>query len=86
MLKKSNPVERILLRHEKISEKALGEIKVNGLHEGHYLGKTLVDHGYIHADVLLETLSKELNLPFLSLEDYPAARLPIEGLNLFFIS
>ena len=82
MLKKSDPVERILLRHKKISEKTLSEVKTNELHTGRYLGKTLVDHGYIHADVLLEALSRDLDLPFLSLEDYPGARLPIEGLNI----
>ena len=48
MLKKSDPVERILLRNNKLTEKTLGEIKENQLQVGRYLGKTLVDHGYIH--------------------------------------
>ena len=82
MLKKSDPVERILLRNNKLTEKTLGEIKANQLQVGRYLGKTLVDHGYIHADVLLETLSKELNLPFISLEEYPKTQLPIKELNI----
>jgi len=82
MLKKSDPVERILLKHEKITEKTLSEVKANNLLSGNFLGKTLVDHGYIHANVLLEALSKDLSLPFLGLEDYPVARLPIEGLNI----
>ena len=81
MLKKSDPVERILLRNNKLTEKTLGEIKANQLQVGRYLGKTLVDHGYIHADVLLETLSKELGLPFISLEEYPN-QLPIKELNI----
>ena len=82
MLKKSDPVERILLRNNKLTEKTLGEIKANQLQGGGYLGKTLVDHGYIHADVLLETLSKELGLRFISLEDYPKTQLPIKELNI----
>ena len=82
MLKKSDPVERILLRNNKLTEKTLGEIKTNQLQVGRYLGKTLVDHGYIHADVLLETLSKELSLPFISLEEYPRTQLPIKELNI----
>ena len=82
MLKKSDPVERILLRNNKLTEKTLGEIKTNQLQVGRYLGKTLVDHGYIHADVLLETLSKELSLPFISLEEYPKTQLPIKELNI----
>jgi len=81
MLKKSDPVERILLRNNKLTEKTLREIKANQLQVGRYLGKTLVDHGYIHADVLLETLSKELGLPFISLEEYPN-QLPIKELNI----
>lgn len=82
MLKKSDPVERILLRNNKLTEKTLGEIKANQLQVGRYLGKTLVDHGYIHADVLLETLSKELSLPFVNLEEYPKTQLPIKELNI----
>jgi len=81
MLKKSDPVERILLRNNKLTEKTLREIKANQLQVGRYFGKTLVDHGYIHADVLLETLSKELGLPFISLEEYPN-QLPIKELNI----
>ena len=82
MLKKSDPVERILLRNNKLTEKTLGEIKANQLQAGRYLGKTLVDHGYIHADVLLETLSQELSLPFITLEEYPKTQLPIKELNI----
>jgi general secretion pathway protein E len=82
MLKKSNPVERILLRSNKITEKILEEIKSNQLHTGLYLGKTLVDHGYIHANILLEALSKDLGLPILSFQDYPKTQLPIKGLNI----
>ena len=82
MLKKSNPIERILLRSNKITEKILEAIKSNQLHTGIYLGKTLVDHGYIHANVLLEALSKDLGLPILSFQDYPKKQLPIKGLNI----
>ncbi len=82
MLKKSDPIERLLLRNNTFTEKTLGEIKANQLQTGCYLGKTLVDHGYINAEVLMETLSKELRLPFLSFEDYPKSQLPIKGINI----
>jgi len=82
MLKKVNPVERILLRHKKISEKVLTEIKNNKLHSGNYMGKTLVDHGYIHTQTLLETLSNELRLPYVKKDQYPKSGLPIEGLSI----
>jgi len=82
MLKKSDPVEQILLRNNKITEKTLGEIKENQLLGGRYLGKTLVDHGYINANLLLETLSQDLKIPFLAFEDYPKNQLPIKDLNI----
>jgi general secretion pathway protein E len=82
MLKKTDPVERILLRHKKITEKALSEVKANNLHTGSYLGKTLADHGYIHTQALLETLSSELRLPYIKKEQYPKSTLPVQGLTI----
>jgi len=82
MLKKTDPVERILLRHKKITEKALSEVKANHLHTGSYLGKTLADHGYIHTQALLETLSSELRLPYIKKDQYPKSALPVQGLTI----
>ena len=82
MLKKTDPVERILLRHKKITEKVLEEVKTNKLHSGNYLGKTLADHGYIHTRTLLETLSAELRLPYIKKGQYPKSGLPVEGLTI----
>jgi general secretion pathway protein E len=82
MLKKTDPVERILLRHKKITEKVLEEVKTNNLHSGNYLGKTLADHGYIHTRTLLETLSAELRLPYIKKGQYPKSGLPVEGLTI----
>ncbi|MBT4258772.1 MAG: Flp pilus assembly complex ATPase component TadA, partial [Nitrospina sp.] len=82
MLKKIDPVERILLRHKKITEKALSEVKANNLHTAGYLGKTLTDHGYIHTQALLETLSSELRLPYIKKEQYPKSGLPVKGLSI----
>ena len=81
MLKKVNPVERILLRHNKITEKVLREVKTSNLHSNSYMGKTLVDHGYIHSQSLLETLSVELQLPYVKKSQYPKSGLPVEGLS-----
>lgn len=82
MLKKRNPIERILLDHEKITEETLEEIKRNDFQRGKYLGKVLVDHGYIHSQVLLETLSHELELPYLQATDFPKDTMPIPGLEI----
>ena len=49
MLKKRDPIEKILLDHEKITEEALEEIRLNDFQKGKYLGKVLVDHGYLHS-------------------------------------
>ena len=82
MLKKVNPVERILLRHKKISEKVLQEVKTSDLHSNGYMGKTLVDHGYIHTQTLMETLSAELKLPYIKKDQFPKTGLPVEGLSI----
>ncbi len=81
MLKKIDPVEKILLAHQKISAKTLEEMKQHNFHNGKYLGKALVEHGYIHVNALLETLSRDLKLEFLKLADYPKDSLPVSGLK-----
>ena len=82
MLKKSDPVERILLRHEKIGPKSLNEFKEKNLHSGKYIGKELIDHGFINAQVLLETLSKELGVPYLKKGDFENKELPVPDLDI----
>jgi len=82
MLKKTDPVERILLRQKKITEKTLQDIKANNLHGGHYLGKTLVSHGYIHTQALLSTLGEELSIAVLNSNDFLKDDLPIPDLNI----
>lgn len=82
MIKKRDPVEKILLDNEKITEKTLEEIKRNDFQRGKYLGKVLVDHGYIHSQVLLETLSQELGFPYLQAADFPKDTMPIPGLEI----
>lgn len=81
MHKKRNPIEKILLDSGKITEETLEEIKRNDFHRGKYLGKVLVDHGYIHSQVLLETLSHELGFPYLQAADFPNDALPVPGLE-----
>ena len=82
MLKKVNPVERILLRHNKITEKIIEEVKASNLHSNGYMGKTLVDHGYIHTQTLMKTLSAELRLPYVIKDQYPKSGLPVKGISI----
>jgi general secretion pathway protein E len=80
MLKKRDPIEKILLDREKITEKTLEEIKQNDFQKGKYLGKVLVDHGYINSQVILEILSEELGFPYLQASDLAKSDLPVPGL------
>ncbi len=82
MLKKVDPIENILLSSKKISEKSLEEFKKNSLQSGKYMGKALVDHGYIHVQTLLEILSQNLKIPLLKSSDFPKDKMPVEGLDL----
>ncbi len=82
MLKRRNPIEKILLDQGKITENTLEEIKRNDFHRGKYLGKVLVDHGYIHSKVLLETLSRKLGFPYLQSTEFPKEGLPVPGLDI----
>jgi len=82
MLKKRDTIEKILLDHEKITEKTLEEIKLNDFQKGKYLGKVLVDHGYVHSQVILETLSQELGFPYLQSSEFPKSELPVPGLEI----
>lgn len=82
MLKKIDPVEQILLGHKIISDKTLEEINLNNFQNGSYLGKTLVEYGYVHAQTLMETLSAALKIPHLKFADYPKDSLPVPDLKI----
>ena len=82
MLKKKDPVEKILLKREKISPKVFEEIKKNNFQQGKFLGKVLVDHGYIHVKSMLETLSDELGIPYLEASGFPRDSMPVSGVDL----
>ena len=82
MLKKRDPIEKILLDRKKITEKTLEEIKRNDFQRGKYLSKVLVDHGYIHSQVILEALSEELGFPYLEAADFLKNTLPVPGLEI----
>ena len=77
MLKKIDPVEKILISRNKISEKDLEEIKTNSFQNGNFLGKTLVEHGYINSEVLLKILSEELGIPYVTSKDFSQEELPL---------
>ena len=83
MLKKIDPVERILLRHKKITEKALSEVKANHLHTVAAIWEKLwPTMGIFTLKPCLETLSSELRLPYIKKDQYPKSGLPVQGLTI----
>ncbi|QPJ62930.1 MAG: type II secretion system ATPase GspE [Candidatus Nitronauta litoralis] len=80
-LKKIDPVEKILLEHNQITPDAIEEIRKNKLQNGKFLGRALVEHGYLHVQTLLETLSKDLGYPYITKEQYPRDQLPVPDLQ-----
>ena len=80
-LKKIDPVEKILRARQKITPQVMEEIRKNDLQNGKYLGRVLVEHGYLHVNTLLETLSEELKYPYLKGDQYPKDRLPVPDLQ-----
>lgn len=82
MLKKVDPIERILIKSNTLSEQVLEEVKINHSHHRKFLGKILVEHGYLHADDLLKALSQELEIPYLRFKEFPQENLPVPELEI----
>ena len=81
VLKKTDPVEKILLAKNQLSPQAMEEIRKNNLQNGKFLGRVLVDHGYMNVQNLLEILSGELGFPYIKKEQYPRDLLPVPDLE-----
>ncbi len=55
-----------LVRRGAITESQLGEALTKQKDTGAYLGETLIDLGYATPDVIYETLSRQIDIPFVS--------------------
>jgi MSHA biogenesis protein MshE len=62
-------VEQNIITKEQLAY-ALREQKISG----NKLGKTLIDLGFVNEQIILETLSKQLNIPFVDLQNYSYKR------------
>jgi MSHA biogenesis protein MshE len=61
----------LLIEHKVISEAQLGMALAEQKKTGRKLGHTLIENGFIDEDGLLQFLSKQLELPFIDLGQYP---------------
>ncbi len=75
------PIEQILIREKKISEKVLREVQDNAITNGNHIGKYLVEMGYIHEEDLINAMRKQLNIPYLKQKDFPEQQVSLEDLN-----
>lgn len=76
------PIEQILIKEKKISEKVLQEVKTSVITNGNNVGKYLVEMGYVHDEDLIKAISKQLNIPYLKQKDFPESQVSIEDLNI----
>lgn len=76
------PIEQILIKENKISEKVLQEVKTSVITNGNNVGKYLVEMGYVHEEDLIKAISKQLNIPYLKQKDFPKSEVSIEDLNI----
>jgi MSHA biogenesis protein MshE len=60
----------LLVEHKIISEGQLSEALAEHKRSGHKLGRTLIELGFITEELLLQFLSRQLQLPFIDLKHY----------------
>jgi len=74
-------LSEILIESNKISKDKLERVLSTQPNSSEGLGRRLVDLGLISETVLLETLSEYLNIPFVSLKDFPQQTIMLENLT-----
>ncbi len=60
----------LLVEHKIISEQQLGTALADQKKTGRKLGRVLIENGYISEDLLLDFLSRQLQLPFIDLKHF----------------
>ena len=74
-------LSEILLESGKVSKDKLDKVLTIQLNNTEGLGRRLVDLGLVSEVVLLETLSEYLDIPFVSLKDFPQQTIVLENLS-----
>ena len=80
-IKTVKSLSEILLESGKISKDKLEKVLTAQSNSTEGLGRRLVDLGLISETVLLETLSEYLDIPFVSLKDFPQQTIVLENLS-----
>ncbi len=80
-IKTVKSLSEILLESGKISKDKLEKVLTAQSDSTEGLGRRLVDMGLISETVLLETLSGYLDIPFVSLKDFPQQTIVLENLS-----
>jgi len=77
-------LEQILVREKLVTEKLMQEAQAKRSIAGKPIGKYLVEMGYLHEEDLIKAISKQLNVPYLAIKDFPESRVPLDDLNISF--
>ncbi|MBW1764525.1 MAG: type II secretion system ATPase GspE [Deltaproteobacteria bacterium] len=80
-IKTVKSLSEILLESGKISKDKLEKVLTAQYNSTEGLGRRLVDLGLVSETVLLETLSEYLDIPFVSLKDFPQQTIVLENLS-----
>jgi len=80
-IKTLKSLSEILLESGKVSKDKLDKVLTAQSNSTEGLGRRLVDLGLISETVLLETLSEYLDIPFVSLKDFPQQTIVLENLS-----
>ena len=80
-IKTVKSLSEILLESGKINKDKLEKVLTAQSNSTEGLGRRLVDLGLISETVLLETLSEYLDIPFVSLKDFPQQTIVLENLS-----
>jgi len=80
-IKAVKSLSEILLESGKVSKDKLDKVLTVQLNNPEGLGRRLVDLGLVSEAVLLETLSEYLDIPFVSLKDFPQQTIVLENLS-----
>ncbi len=80
-IKAVKSLSEILLESGKVSKDKLDKVLTVQLNNPEGLGRRLVDLGLVSEAVLLETLSEYLDIPFVSMKDFPQQTIVLEDLS-----
>ena len=70
MIRKKIRIGDLLVEQKLISQAQLEDALADQKKTGRKLGRILIEHGYVAENMILEVLSRQLNIPFIDLLHY----------------